>query len=1059
MSGGPAPKPRLDAGLSRLSIAARLVLLSSVLLLILAGTSLFLSRNLEQNAAALGAEAHYVETLRTASAAEKAFGDLKYWLTDLAVSLLNLSEQRANEAKRSFDKELGALEPYDPAAIAAIRHDLGQLMTRALEAVDAYTDNRRVIGNSLMSVARVNIEAIDQRLSQLVARLKDDAAAASDRARRESARAVRLAWIILVTAGISALALTILVLRSIVLPLRRIGEVIGALTSGRTDIQMPEAGRHEIGAIARALALFRDGLIERDRLAAEREQAMVRLQAARDRATEAHRVLQATFDHMAQGVAMFDGRHMLVAWNRQFGELLRLPAELLGKETSYARLIGYLAGRGELGPGTPEEHLERRLPGLDQPYAGERTTPDGTVLEVRRSPVPGGGFVIMYADITRQKHAQAQIELARNRLSDAIESIADGFALWDGEDRLVTFNRRCQELLRVPDLLAIGAHFETLVRGLAANRPGAGTGDDAWIAGRLALLRDGGAEDEMQLADGTWLKVAAHRTREGGIVTTLADITALKHRELELADLVARLEIARDQATEANRTKSAFLANMSHELRTPLNAIIGYSEILKEEAEDQGRAEFLPDLERIEGAGRHLLGLINDILDLSKIEAGKMDVYLEDIDLAALVAEVESIVRPLVARNDNRLEVLCPADIGRMRSDLTKVKQCLLNLLSNGSKFTTGGLLTLEVSRVALPSGRGVRFRVSDTGIGMTEAQIGKLFQAFTQADMATAKRFGGTGLGLAITKHFCEALGGDIGVESEPGRGSTFTILLPDRSAAPAPSPPAPRVADAPAGAATVLVVDDDSAVLDLLSLALGKEGYRVLHARSGEEALALARAHRPRAITLDILMPGMDGWAVLVALKADPDLREIPVVVVTILKDRGMALTLGAADFMTKPVDRASLKAMLRRYCPDPGPAPVLVVEDDPAAREATRRVLEKLAFPVAEAANGLEALRWIDGHPPPALILLDLIMPEMDGFAFLRAMQARPGLRSIPIVVLTAKQLTAEEKRALSGRTAQILAKGTTSSLELAEAVRRCLAAPPPGGGEARAQDPSR
>ncbi|HZT20211.1 MAG TPA: response regulator, partial [Dongiaceae bacterium] len=674
-------------------------------------------------------------------------------------------------------------------------------------------------------------------------------------------------------------------------------------------------------------------------------------------------------------------------------------------------------------------------------------------------PVPGGGFVIMYADITRQKHAQAQIELARNRLSDAIESIADGFALWDGEDRLVTFNRRCQELLRVPDLLAIGAHFETLVRGLAANRPGAGTGDDAWIAGRLALLRDGGAEDEMQLADGTWLKVAAHRTREGGIVTTLADITALKHRELELADLVARLEIARDQATEANRTKSAFLANMSHELRTPLNAIIGYSEILKEEAEDQGRAEFLPDLERIEGAGRHLLGLINDILDLSKIEAGKMDVYLEDIDLAALVAEVESIVRPLVARNDNRLEVLCPADIGRMRSDLTKVKQCLLNLLSNGSKFTTGGLLTLEVSRVALPSGRGVRFRVSDTGIGMTEAQIGKLFQAFTQADMATAKRFGGTGLGLAITKHFCEALGGDIGVESEPGRGSTFTILLPDRSAAPAPSPPAPRVADAPAGAATVLVVDDDSAVLDLLSLALGKEGYRVLHARSGEEALALARAHRPRAITLDILMPGMDGWAVLVALKADPDLREIPVVVVTILKDRGMALTLGAADFMTKPVDRASLKAMLRRYCPDPGPAPVLVVEDDPAAREATRRVLEKLAFPVAEAANGLEALRWIDGHPPPALILLDLIMPEMDGFAFLRAMQARPGLRSIPIVVLTAKQLTAEEKRALSGRTAQILAKGTTSSLELAEAVRRCLAAPPPGGGEARAQDPSR
>ena len=449
-----------------------------------------------------------------------------------------------------------------------------------------------------------------------------------------------MSWIILVTGGVCALTLTVVILRSIVMPLRRIGEAIDALTSGRTDIDVPEAGEHEIGAIARTLALFREGLIERNRLAGEREQVMTRLQVARDQATEANRILQATFDHMAQGVTMFDGEHRLVAWNRQFRNLLDLPPELLDRETTYEEFIRYLAARGDFGAGSVEAHLRKRLAGLDKPYVGERTRPDGTILEVRRNPVPRGGFVTMYTDITRQKHAQSQIELARNRLSDAIESISDGFALWDSGDRLVTFNARCRQLLNIPDLLTVGAHFETLLRGLAQSRARTTDTDDdaAWIARQLVIHRGGRSAEELQLVDGSWLRVAAQRTQEGGIVTTFADISTLKHRELELADLVARLEIARDQATEANRTKSAFLANMSHELRTPLNAIIGYSEILKEEAADKGLASFLPDLERIEGAGRHLLSVINDILDLSKIEAGKMDVYLEDIDLAALIA-------------------------------------------------------------------------------------------------------------------------------------------------------------------------------------------------------------------------------------------------------------------------------------------------------------------------------------------------------------------------------------------------------------------------------------
>jgi adenylate cyclase len=313
--------------LARISVKARLVLLSAVLLAILFGVSALLSRSLNNSAEALADEARYVEVLRTASAAQKAFGDVKYWLTDLAVSLLNLSEQRAQEARTRFETELDALEPIDPEAIATIRHELDRVVARSLEAVEAYTEDRRVIGNSTMAQARVHVIAVDERLSQLVDRLGDEAAAASAAARQDSAQAVRTSWIIILSASALALALTALVLRSIVVPLGQITGAIRALTAGRTDVEMPDAGRHEIGAIANTLALFRDGLIERNRLAAEREQAMVNLQIARDEATRSSGVLRVTFDHMAQGVAMFDAGHNLVAWNRQFGDLLGLPDE------------------------------------------------------------------------------------------------------------------------------------------------------------------------------------------------------------------------------------------------------------------------------------------------------------------------------------------------------------------------------------------------------------------------------------------------------------------------------------------------------------------------------------------------------------------------------------------------------------------------------------------------------------------------------------------------------------------------------------------------------------
>jgi signal transduction histidine kinase/DNA-binding response OmpR family regulator len=578
----------------------------------------------------------------------------------------------------------------------------------------------------------------------------------------------------------------------------------------------------------------------------------------------------------------------------------------------------------------------------------------------------------------------------------------------------------------------------------------------------------------------------------------------VEERTRELADALAQLEVA-------SRHKSEFLSNMSHELRTPLNAILGYSEMLQEEAEDLGQEDFVPDLQKIQAAGKHLLGLINSILDLSKIEAGKMDLYLEPFSVSQLVGDVTAIVKPLVEKNHNALRVDCPADVGEMTADLTKVRQALFNLLSNASKFTEHGTISLVVRRGAAPpnppnsggepvepatglppalgGGGGpprewITFAVADTGIGMTPEQLGRLFQAFMQADASTTRKYGGTGLGLAISRQFCQLMGGDVTVESAYGAGTTFTIALPavvvERTEnltppAPLPSegrgeparagPPLPSRADGtwqvgksvsaepaiplPASAgeigrlSTVLVVDDDPAVRELMERFLGGAGFEVVTAAGGDEALRLARTVSPVAITLDVLMPGMDGWAVLAALKADPALAHVPVVMLTMLDDENLGYTLGAADFVTKPVDRDRLVAVLRQHVGDGLPGTALVVDDDPDARYLLRRGLEHEGWTVDEAENGRVGLELVAARPPAA-ILLDLMMPEVDGFEFLARLRAEPAWRAIPVVVVTAKDLTPDEQQRLNRGVQSVLQKGAYSRDDLLAEIRDVVAA---------------
>jgi PAS domain S-box-containing protein len=524
------------------------------------------------------------------------------------------------------------------------------------------------------------------------------------------------------------------------------------------------------------------------------------------------------------------------------------------------------------------------------------------------------------------------------------------------------------------------------------------------------------------------------RDRDGipiGFLVISKDISDETRLNLELIE-------ANDALLDANHHKTTFLANMSHELRTPLNAILGFSELLIDSTEEQfpaaTRARFL---EQIHTGGKHLLSLINDILDLSKVEAGQMELRLQTVSVATVVGEACSALEPLIAQK--RIHLDCNAEsAGEVLADEGKLKQMVLNLVSNAIKFTSdGGTVKVTAARV----GDRLEIVVEDDGIGIAERDLPRMFKEFQQVDAGASRRQQGTGLGLALTRRFAILHGGDVRVDSTIGKGSRFTIDIPaerrsvDGVVTIAKTPAAKAVNDT--SRPLVLIVEDDPASAELLARQIERAGFRTEIARTGIEALTIAKVHKPVAITLDIMLPDMDGWEILRRLKDDEGTSPIPAIVVSVVDNPELGSALGAIDFFVKPVDAKDLvkqlsKINLKRIA-NGGRTCVLVVDDEPANRNWLKRVLEPAGFEVTLATTGREAIEAAKAGKPD-IVMLDLAMPEVDGFAVVEALSDDHDTKAIPIVVLTAKHLTNADIGQLGGRVSTVLRRESTGAIDL-------------------------
>ncbi|MBI4442251.1 MAG: response regulator, partial [Acidobacteria bacterium] len=667
----------------------------------------------------------------------------------------------------------------------------------------------------------------------------------------------------------------------------------------------------------------------------------------------------------------------------------------------------------------------------------------------------GSGSLLasLYRQLNRAKES---LEVSAAKFQGLLESASDGIVIVNQAGQILLVNTQVEELFGYSRMELLGRPVETLIpeRYRQAHKqyhaqyfsnPQPLSGVSRTMAGHdFYAQRKDGVEfpvsislSPLQTAEGPWA------------MAIIRDVTEVRRYQAEIEQKNQELELRNREVERATHLKSQFLASMSHELRTPLNAILGFSDLLAEQTAGSLNEKQRRYVQHIHNGGQHLLQLINDILDLSKIEAGRFELRLETFLVADTLPEVLSIIRPLAMEKKIEVESTLEPALW-VCADRVRFKQILYNLLSNAVKFTPeGGRVSiqggLEGPVLSGAAGECIHMAVHDTGIGIAPEEQEAIFDEFRQVGTTTKGVREGTGLGLAITRRLVEQHGGTIRVESEPGRGSRFHFTLPAGSPRPQLALDVPRKAPqcSQPGQPLILIVDDEPEARELLANYLEPEGYRTVAAESGEVAIAKARQLLPDAITLNMLMPGKNGWETLYILKKTPETASIPIVIVSVVDKKEMGFGLGAAEYLVKPVARETLVAALERHLGSRknGPFRILVVEDEPQHLQMMVEVLESAGYATLAASGGREALQVLAQTPPDA-VLLDLMMPEVDGFQVIHHMKEDSVLREIPIFVLTAKDLTEADTEMLSRETKAFFRKGIPWKQELLAQIRRAV-----------------
>jgi signal transduction histidine kinase/CheY-like chemotaxis protein len=574
-------------------------------------------------------------------------------------------------------------------------------------------------------------------------------------------------------------------------------------------------------------------------------------------------------------------------------------------------------------------------------------------------------------------------------------------------------------------------------------------GRDRVIIEKMSFLADQleGEAQKLILDDITKMSELARTGEKEGNEEASVELMSLAFSRMsdEVGALItartSEMETSRDEARDANAEKTRFFSNMSHELRTPLNAILGYGEMLAEDCEDLGYDDLLPDLKRITSAGSHLLSLINNILDISKIEAGRMELYITSFEIESMVETIKDVTGPLAIPNNNSFVVNLVDQLGTMNQDETKIRQCLTNFLSNGFKFTSNGTITLDVDTFLQDEIEMIRFAVSDTGEGMSEEGLSKMFREYEQAERSTSAKHGGTGLGLPISKKLAELMGGDVKVTSVVGEGSVFTLYLPRECAQEFDEvEEGNAIVNLEESEKVVVLIDDDVIMHDLIRRSLSKIGLTLVGATDSEKGMQMVREMKPKMLLLDVLMPGRDGWSILKECKSNPELADMSIIMVSHFSQDILSKSLGADDYLTKPIDKDLFLATVTRLMGGAATGKnVLVIDDDADVRDLLSRMLKDSGWIAETAKDGKEGLEKLSTKP--SLIVLDLEMPRMDGFEFIEAyMQDFSAEERSPILVYSGKDLTDVQRELLEKNVAGMVRKDEVSMDELSSVVKK-------------------